>query len=62
MVASMNILSGKTVYIPHRPWFIARQWRGAPFLGLCVVNGDHATIQFMTAEGLLFDSLKLRAK
>jgi outer membrane protein assembly factor BamB len=47
---------------PHRPWFIARQWRGAPFLGMCTVNGKHATIQFTTAAGLLFDSLKLQAK
>jgi acid phosphatase type 7 len=47
---------------PHRLWFIARQWRGAPFLGMCTVNGKHATIQFTTASGLLFDSLKLQAK
>ena len=47
---------------PHRPWFIARQWRGAPFLGLCTVNGKHAKIQIMTAAGRLFDSLDLKAE
>lgn len=47
---------------PHRLWFIAKQWRGEPFVGLCTVNDKHATIQFVTAKGLLFDSLELRAK
>jgi len=47
---------------PHRLSFIARQWPGAPFLGMCTVNGKHATIQFTTAAGLLFDSLKLKAQ
>jgi len=47
---------------PHRPWFVARQWRGEPFLGLCNINGSKAVIRFMTAKGLLFDSLELRAE
>ena len=47
---------------PHRLWFIAKQWRGEPFVGLCTVNDKHAMIQFVTAKGLLFDSLELRAR
>ena len=45
---------------PHRPWFVARQWRGEPFIGLCNVNGSKATIQFMTSKGLLFDTVSLQ--
>jgi predicted phosphodiesterase len=44
----------------HRPWFVARQWRGEPFIGMCNVNGSKAIIQFMTSKGLLFDTLTLR--
>lgn len=44
---------------PHRPWFVARQWRGEPFIGLCNVNGSKAVIQFMTAKGMLFDTIRL---
>ncbi len=47
---------------PHRLWFIAKQWRGAPFYGTCAVNGRQATIQFQTADGLLFDTLELTAR
>ena len=47
---------------PHRLWFIARQWRGAPFVGLCSVNGKRVSIKFVTAEGLLFDTLELIAR
>ena len=47
---------------PHRLWFIAKQWRGAPFVGLCSVSSKHASIQFTTAEGLLFDTLELTAR
>jgi len=47
---------------PHRLWFIARQWRGEPFVGLCTINGREASIQFVTAGGLLFDTLELKAR
>jgi hypothetical protein len=47
---------------PHRPWFIAKQWRGEPFLGMCTINDRQATIQSLTAGGLLFDLLELRAR
>ena len=45
---------------PHRPWFVARQWRGEPFIGMCNVNGSKVAIQFMTSKGLLFDTLTLK--
>jgi len=44
---------------PHRPWFVARQWRGESFIGLCNVNGSKAVIQFMTSKGMLFDTISL---
>lgn len=47
---------------PHRPWFIAKQWRGEPFIGMCTLSESRATIQFMTSKGLLFDTLELRAR
>jgi acid phosphatase type 7 len=45
---------------PHRPWFVAKQWRGEPFISMCNVNGTRATIQSMTSKGLLFDTLNLK--
>jgi len=47
---------------PHRPWFIAKQWRGEPFVGLCTINDKRATIQFVTARGLLFETVELHAR
>ena len=44
---------------PGPLWFIAKKWRGAPFLGLCTVNDRQASIEFVTTEGVLIDVLAL---
>ena len=37
-----------------------QRW-GEPFVGMCTIDDRQATIQFLTAKGLLFDILELRA-
>ena len=46
----------------NRAWFIAKRFRGAPFVGMCAVNDKKATFQFMTSQGHLFDWLELTAR
>jgi len=46
----------------NRAWFIAKRFRGAPFIGMCAINNKTASLQFITSKGLLFDSLELTAR
>ena len=46
----------------NRARFIAKRFRGAPFIGMCAVNDKTASFQFITSKGLLFDSLELTAR
>lgn len=46
----------------NRAWFTAKRFRGQPFIGMCIVNGDRAKLQFMTSKGILFDTLELKAR
>jgi len=46
----------------NRAWFLAKRFRGAPFIGIGVVNDKKATFHFMTSQGAIFDTLELTAK
>lgn len=43
-------------------WFIEKTWRGEPFIGVCKIDGQRATVRFLTAAGQVFDSFDLQAR